>query len=141
MANSVLYKEAKLAVGDMLDVNYRIKEGDKERLQMFTGILLKIRGEAEQGKMITVRKISKSGIGIERIIPLNSPFVESIKVTKQSENTRSKIYFVRKLSDQQLRSKLYRKKLVKKSIKTAPVKQSSKRAPASKKSVKNEVKK
>lgn len=110
MANSVVYKEKKLAVGDTISIDYRIKEGDKERIQIFSGILMKIRGESAEGKMITVRKMSRSGIGIERVISLNSPFIADIKLDKKSENRKSKIYFIRALSDQELRSKLYKKK-------------------------------
>lgn len=110
MANSFLFKEKQFKVGDTLAINYKIKEGDKERLQLFTGILIKIRGDSDATRMITVRKIGKSGIGVERIIPLFSPYIASITLTKKSQNRKAKIYYIRKLSDQLLKSKLYQTK-------------------------------
>lgn len=108
MANSFTYKDQELAVGDIVTVNYRIKEGDKERQQLFEGILIKITGNTKNNKMITVRKISNSGIGVERIIPVESPFLTDIKLNKKSNYTKSKLYFIRNLSGQQLRYRLYR---------------------------------
>ncbi|MCX7996790.1 MAG: 50S ribosomal protein L19 [Patescibacteria group bacterium] len=107
MANTIPYKNTLLSVGDTIAVDYKIKEGEKFRIQQFTGVLIKVRGASEQTRMITVRKVSKSGIGVERIIPLSSPFINSISVIKQSNNTRAKIYYVRNLSDKKLRRKLY----------------------------------
>lgn len=108
MANAATYKDTQITVGDTISVNYRIKDGEKTRTQTFEGILLKIKGSGEE-KMITVRKISKVGIGVERIIPLDSPFIDSISVQKKSKYQKAKLYFVRKLSDRQVRFKLYRK--------------------------------
>lgn len=108
MANSIMYNDKNLAVGDMVSVSYKIREGDKERLQVFAGILIKIKGNRPEIKMITVRKISHSGLGVERIIPLASPLLTSFKLVKKSNYTKAKAYFVRGLSDQQLRKKLYR---------------------------------
>ncbi|NTU73184.1 50S ribosomal protein L19 [Candidatus Roizmanbacteria bacterium] len=110
MANSILFKEKKLAVGDMITVDYKIKEGEKFRIQSFQGILLKIGGSTPENKMITVRKISKTGIGVERIIPLISPFIDTISVDKVSNYQKSKLYFIRELSNQQLRNKLFSQK-------------------------------
>ncbi|KKP68438.1 MAG: 50S ribosomal protein L19 [Candidatus Roizmanbacteria bacterium GW2011_GWA2_35_19] len=119
MANSFKYKEIQYKVGDTLSINYRIKEGDKERLQLFKGILVKIKGDSEATRMITVRKMSKSGIGIERIIPLSSPFIATMKLDKKSNYKKAKLYFIRNLSEQELKSKLYQvKKVVKKTNKT-----------------------
>jgi len=109
MANKVTYKETSLHVGDTITVSYKIKEGDKTRIQKFQGILLKIKGDKQDGKSITIRKISKVGIGVERIIPLDSPFISSIKVDKKSKYSKAKLYFIRDLSDRQVRYKLYRK--------------------------------
>jgi len=110
MANSFKYKETQVKVGDMISINYRIKEGDKERLQLFKGIVIKIKGNSESARMITVRKVTKSGVGVERIIPLSSPFIESLKLDKKSTYNKAKLYFVRDLSDQLLKSKLYQVK-------------------------------
>ena len=121
MANSFQFREKQFRVGDTLAVNYKIKEGEKERLQLFSGILVKIRGSSPETTMITVRKISRSGGGVERIIPLSSPYIESITLTKKSNSTRAKIYFIRGLTDQELRSKLYQTKKAKKAKKNEPL--------------------
>lgn len=113
MANSILYKDKHIAIGDTINLSYKIiEDNNKERIQDFKGILIKISGGADS-KMITIRKITKSGIGVERIIPLSSPFLSSIKMVKKSKTKRSKIYFIRGLSDQNLRSKLYQIKTTK----------------------------
>lgn len=110
MANSFNYKEKTFKVGDTISIDYRLKEGDKERIQPFKGILLRIKGNTPVTKMITVRKISNSGIGVERIIPLASPFVSSISLIKKSNYQKAKLYFLKDLSDQELRTKLYQVK-------------------------------
>ncbi|MDP4010816.1 MAG: 50S ribosomal protein L19 [Candidatus Roizmanbacteria bacterium] len=108
MANSISFKESTLSIGDTIAVDYKIKESaDKERIQQFEGILIKIRGASKPTRMITVRKVSKSGIGVERIIPLHSPFIASIKVTKESAFNKARAYFIRDLSLKQTRQKLY----------------------------------
>ena len=131
MANSFLYKEKQFRVGDTIAVNYKIKEGDKERLQLFSGILIKIKGSSPETRMITVRKISRSGTGIERIIPLSSPYIESITLSKKSHSTKAKLYFIRRLSDQDLKSKLYQTK--KKAVHKSKPKEAKKNEPLPKK--------
>lgn len=108
MANSIKYKDTALKIGDTVSISYTIKEGDKERQQLFQGIILKIKGDSDANRMITVRKISKTGVGVERIIPLSSPFISDIKTVKKSDYTKAKLYFVRGLSEQHLRHKLYK---------------------------------
>jgi len=111
MANSFTYKDKSFRVGDTVTVNYKIKEGEKERTQPFKGILIKIRGSSDINRMFTVRKMSRSGIGIERIFPLSSPNIGGISLIKKTTYKRkSKLYFIRDLSDSELRNKLYRKK-------------------------------
>ena len=119
MANNVSYKDLSFAVGDTIRLNYRIKEDDKERLQLFEGILIKISGANPDIRMITLRKMTRSGIGVERVIPLSSPFIQDIQLVRKSNFSKSKLYFIRNLSDQQLRSKLYHK--VKVSVKKKAV--------------------
>lgn len=80
--------------GDTITVNYKIKEGDKERIQQFTGTVIQKRGDGNV-KTFTVRKIS-NGVGVERIFPLNSPFIESIEVDKKGEVRRAKLFYLRK---------------------------------------------
>ena len=98
MANLFLYNNNKFQVGDTLDINYKIK------------------GDSQANRMITVRKITRSGIGVERVLPLSSPFIASIKLTKKSNFRKAKLYFIRELSDKELRHKLYQ---VKSKVKTA----------------------
>jgi len=71
---------------------------------------MSIKGQNEANRMITVRKISKSGIGVERIFPVSSPQVSQIKSNKKSEFSKAKAYFIRDLSESELRHKLYRQK-------------------------------
>ncbi|MFA9288447.1 MAG: 50S ribosomal protein L19 [Weeksellaceae bacterium] len=111
MSHTIPYKETKLSIGDTIAVDYRIKEADnKERIQVFEGIVLKIKGNSDATRMITVRKISKSGVGVERILPLMSPAIADIKVTKASHYNRARAYFIRDLSQKKMRQKLYRQK-------------------------------
>lgn len=110
MANSFKHADQVYNVSDTVDVVYRIKEGEKERQQKFTGMVLQVRGKDEATRMVTIRKITRSGIGVERIIPVSSPFIASIKLAKKGNYKKSKAYFVRGLSDQQLRHKIYRHK-------------------------------
>lgn len=110
MAHSITYKDTTIKVGDTITISYKVKEGDKERVQLFQGILLKIKGKDDANRMITVRKKSHSGIGIERIIPLSSPYISKLKLDKKGSYTKSKLYFLRNLSDSELRNALYKKK-------------------------------
>jgi len=82
-------------VGDTVRVNYRIKEGDRERIQPFEGVVIRIRGSGAD-KTFTVRKESY-GVGIERIFPYYSPNIESIEVVKIGKVRRAKLYFLREL--------------------------------------------
>ncbi|MCE5300607.1 MAG: 50S ribosomal protein L19 [Spirochaetia bacterium] len=84
----------KLAVGSVLKVNAKIKEGGKERIQAFEGILISKRGTG-LGASITVRKIGAGGIGVERIFPINSPMIDSVVVVKQGDSSKAKLYHLR----------------------------------------------
>lgn len=95
--------------GDTITVAYRIKEGDKERLQKFRGVVLQISGATPFTKTFTVRKIS-GGVGVERIFPFQSPFIESIEVNKVGHVRRARIFYLRNLSGKKARIK--EKKLV-----------------------------
>ncbi len=112
MANHVQYKDTSISIGDTIAVDYKIKEADdKIRIQQFAGILIKIKGNSDNTRMITVRKISKSGVGVERIFPLSSPFIDDIKVTKKSLYPKARAYFIRDLSQKNTRLKLYKAKV------------------------------
>ncbi len=89
--------------GDTVTVAYRIIEGNKERIQEFRGDVLKIVGH-ENKKRFTVRKMSGS-IGVERIFPLDSPFIESIAVNKRGKVRRAKLYYLRALTGKKARIK------------------------------------
>jgi large subunit ribosomal protein L19 len=109
MANSFTHGNDTYKIGDMVNVDYKIVEGDgKERVQQFRGILMSIKGTSPERRMITVRKVSKSGIGVERIIPTSSPFIAKITLEKKSNNQKAKLYYLQNLSDQELRQKLYK---------------------------------
>ena len=79
--------------GDTITVTYRINEGDQERLQKFRGVVLQISGATPFTKTFTVRKIS-SGVGVERIFPFQSPFIDSIEVNKVGHVRRARIFYL-----------------------------------------------
>ncbi|MBO6223271.1 MAG: 50S ribosomal protein L19 [Bacteroidales bacterium] len=87
--------------GDTVTVTYKIKEGDKERLQNFKGVCLQRRG-AGATQTFTVRKIS-NGVGVERIFPLNSPFIDKITLDKVGKVRRARIFYLRDLTGKKAR--------------------------------------
>jgi len=87
--------------GDNITVNYRIVEGSKERIQSFKGDVIKRQGQGGTATF-TVRKIS-DGVGVERLFPLNSPNIESIKLHKVGKVRRAKLYFLRDRSGKSAR--------------------------------------
>ena len=89
--------------GDTITVAYRIKEGNKERIQQYRGVVIRISGEGNK-KRFTVRKMSDN-IGVERIFPIESPFIESITVKKYGKVRRAKLYYLRKLTGKKARIK------------------------------------
>lgn len=89
--------------GDTITVAYRIKEGNKERIQQYRGVVIRISGHQDK-KRFTVRKIS-DGIGVERIFPIESPFIESITVNKLGKVRRAKLYYLRNLTGKKARIK------------------------------------
>ena len=89
--------------GDTVSVDVKIKEGSKERIQNFTGVVIQRRGEGATATF-TVRKISQK-IGIERIFPLHSPHIDSIKVTRKGKVRRAKLYYLRELQGKAARIK------------------------------------
>lgn len=89
--------------GDTITVTYKIKEENKERLQKFRGIVIQKRG-AGAVKTFTVRKIS-NGVGVERIFPFSSPFIEDIEVNKYGKVRRARIFYLRGLTGKKARIK------------------------------------
>jgi len=88
--------------GDTIIVSYKIKEGNKERIQQFQGVVLQRRGEATG--TFTVRKMS-GNVGVERIFPISSPFIDSIKVTKKGHVRRARIFYFRERTGKSARIK------------------------------------
>ena len=87
--------------GDTVTVAYRIKEGNKERIQQYRGVVIKINGEGDK-KRFTVRKMSGT-VGVERIFPIESPAIDSIEVNKHGKVRRAKLYYLRKLTGKKAR--------------------------------------
>ena len=119
MSNSFEFNKTVMKIGDTISLEYKIKEGEKERTQLFKGILLMVKGNTAQTRNITIRKISKIGIGVERIIPLSSPNIVSLTVDKTSSYNKSKLFFIRDDTEAETRNKLYSVKKVRKPKKTS----------------------
>lgn len=79
--------------GDTVNVHYRVREGEKERIQQYVGVVINERGSGAN-KTFTVRKMSGS-VGVERIFPLYSPFIAKIEVKKRGNVRRSKLFYLR----------------------------------------------
>lgn len=79
--------------GDTITVYYKIKEGNKERIQFFQGVVIQRRGSGTT-ETFTIRKMS-GGVGVERIIPVNSPAIDKIEVNKKGKVRRARIFYLR----------------------------------------------
>ena len=86
---------AEFAPGDTVGVYVRIKEGDKDRVQLYKGVVLKIQGSGVT-RSFTVRKIS-AGVGVERTFPFSSPALDRVELVSRGQVRRSKLYFLRNL--------------------------------------------
>ena len=93
----------KFKAGDTITVAYKIVEGNKERIQLYRGVVIKINGH-QNTKHFTVRKMSGT-VGVERIFPIDSPNIESIEVNKVGKVRRAKLYYLRKLTGKKARIK------------------------------------
>lgn len=89
-------KHPKFKAGDTITVSYKIKEGEKERIQQFSGVVIQRKNERATASF-TVRKIS-NGVGVERIFPLSSPFIDKIELNKIGIVRRAKIFYIRELT-------------------------------------------
>jgi large subunit ribosomal protein L19 len=94
---------ADVHIGDTVKVHMRIVEGEKERIQVIEGVVIKMRGGGAR-KTLTVRKIS-FGIGVERIFPIHSPRVEKIDIVKRAKIRQAKLYYLRELRGKAARLK------------------------------------
>lgn len=90
--------------GDVVKVFRKIIEGGKERIQIFEGMVIAVKGGQSSSKMLTVRKVS-NGIGVEIVIPVQSPSIEKIEMVKRAKVRQSKLYFVRDRSAKSLKMK------------------------------------
>ena len=89
--------------GDTVTVHYKIKEGNKERIQQFQGVVLQRRNSG-LSETFTVRKIS-NGIGVERIFPVNSPFIDKVEINKHGKVRRARIFYLREAKGKDARIK------------------------------------
>ena len=104
-------KTPEVRIGDTARVHFRIVEGNKERIQVVEGVVIKMRG-SQNRKTITVRKVS-FGVGVERIFPLHSPRVEKVEIVKHAKVRQAKLYYLRELRGKAARLKEIRVQRVK----------------------------
>ena len=90
--------------GDTVRVNFRIREGERERIQAFQGVVIRLANGKGPAGNFTVRRIT-AGIGIERIFPIHSPLIESLEVTRRGSVRRAKLYYLRGLQGRAARIK------------------------------------
>jgi large subunit ribosomal protein L19 len=90
--------------GDTVRIHQKIKEKDKERIQVFEGLVIARKHGQEAGSTITVRKVI-SGVGVEKILPLHSPTVEKIEIVKRGKTRRAKLYYLRTAKGKRARLK------------------------------------
>ena len=110
MDASQLFKKApnpripRFSAGDTVRVNFRIREGERERIQVFQGVVIRLMNGKGPAANFTVRRIT-AGIGIERVFPLHSPLVESLEITRYGSVRRAKLYYLRGLQGRAARIK------------------------------------
>ncbi len=127
-----------IQAGDVVKIHRKIKEGGKERTQVFQGTIIAIKGGQSSSKTITVRKVS-SGVGVELVLPLASQQIEKIEFVKRTRARRAKLYFVRTKSVKTLSKKL-KEVAVKAGLVAAPAEEVIEEAPvAAEKPVVEEV--
>jgi large subunit ribosomal protein L19 len=93
-SKAIKEKYPKFSAGDTINVHYKIKEGNKERIQQFQGTVIQVRNQGSNGETFTVRKIS-SGVGVERIIPILSPNIDKIEVLRRGRVRRARLFYLR----------------------------------------------
>lgn len=106
LAEQTLIKDEypEFKTGDTVNVHYLVREGDKERIQKFEGLVISRKGTGAN-QTFMVRKVSAGNIGVERIFPLYSPFVAKIELKKQGDIKRSKLYYLRERQGKSARVK------------------------------------
>ena len=102
MANQFKYKDILIKSGDTVVVHQLVQEKDKKRVQRFEGTVISIKSGANAS--FTVRKLAKLGIGVERIFPIDSPWIDKIEIKEPAKARRAKLYYLRaKKSKQDLK--------------------------------------
>lgn len=101
--NSQLTERPRMKAGDTVRVHVRVKEGDKERIQVFEGVIINLRRGGVRASF-TVRKVS-FGQGVERIFPMHSPIIQKVDVVRSAKVRRAKLYFLRELKGKAARMK------------------------------------
>ena len=110
MEATQLFKKApnpripKFSPGDTVRVNFRIREGERDRIQAFQGVVIRLMNGKGPAANFTVRRIT-AGIGIERVFPLHSPLVQSLEITRYGSVRRAKLYYLRGLQGRAARIK------------------------------------
>jgi large subunit ribosomal protein L19 len=107
LEKSQLTDRPRMKAGDTVRVHVRVKEGDKERIQMFEGVVINLRRGGLRASF-TVRKVS-FGQGVERIFPLHSPTIQKVDVVRSAKVRRAKLYFLRDLKGKAARMKEVKK--------------------------------
>jgi large subunit ribosomal protein L19 len=107
--SSLKAEVADFAIGDTVDVHTKILEGDKERVQVFTGVVIARSGSGSR-EMFTVRRIVANE-GVERKFPLHSPKIEKIEVVRSGEVRRAKLYYLRERTGKSVRLKERRREM------------------------------
>ena len=97
-------KMPEFQAGDVVKVYRKIKEGEKERIQIFEGLIIAIKGRQSSSPMITVRKVSE-GVGVELVLPIFSKSIEKIELVKRAGVRRAKLYYLRGLTAKKSRMK------------------------------------
>lgn len=103
VTESYLKEVPEFQAGDTVQVNVKIKEGNRERIQMFEGLVIKRQGGGIS-ETFTVRKVSY-GVGVERTFPVHAPTIDSIVVTRRGKVRRAKLHYIRNLSSKAARIK------------------------------------
>ncbi len=98
-------KKLMIRAGDTVCVNQKVKEGDKYRLQAFEGITIATKHGNSAGATFTIRRVIDS-VGVERIFPLYSPMIDSIKIVKRADTGRAKLYFIREKAAKEIKRKI-----------------------------------
>lgn len=104
VAKNSLQSRPQVRVGQTVIVHQKIKEGDKERIQKFEGLVIQVSGDKGVNQTFTVRAIV-SGVGVEKIFPTHSPTIDKIEIVKQSKVRRAKLYYMRERSGKSARLK------------------------------------